>query len=79
MSDRQERVVPYVEDHRNALIFAPDGDFTTGQMASLQAALKNAIQVRFQLEEMELAVEPLPTQANRGHPLVDQSSILPRT
>jgi hypothetical protein len=29
-------------------------------MASLQAALKNAIQVEFQLEESELAAEPMP-------------------
>ncbi len=65
MSARIERVIPYVEDHRNALVFAPSEDLSLGQMASLQAALKNAIQVRFQLEEMELAVEPLPKPQDR--------------
>jgi very-short-patch-repair endonuclease len=34
-------------------------------MASLQAALKNAIQVAFQLEDSELAAEPLPTAKQR--------------
>ena len=34
-------------------------------MASLQAALKNAMQVCFQLEDGELAAEPLPSEADR--------------
>jgi very-short-patch-repair endonuclease len=34
-------------------------------MASLQAVLKNAIQVEYQLEEAELAAEPLPSRDNR--------------
>jgi len=34
-------------------------------MASLQAALKSAIQVTYQLEENELAAEPLPDRRNR--------------
>jgi hypothetical protein len=34
-------------------------------MASLQAALKRAIQVHFQLEDTELAAEPLPDSTNR--------------
>jgi very-short-patch-repair endonuclease len=34
-------------------------------MASLAAALKTAIQIRFQLEDSELAAEPLPHAANR--------------
>ena len=35
-------------------------------IASLQAALKNAIQVRYQLEDGELAIEPLPTVTSAG-------------
>jgi very-short-patch-repair endonuclease len=38
---------------------------TTADMASLQAALKNAMQVCFQLEDGELAAEPLPSEADR--------------
>jgi very-short-patch-repair endonuclease len=34
-------------------------------MASLQAALKNSIQVQYQLEEAELAAEPLPSPDDR--------------
>ena len=34
-------------------------------MASLQAALKNAIQVTYQLEDNELAAEPLPNRDER--------------
>ena len=32
-------------------------------MASLQAALKRGIQAEFQLEDQELAAEPLPTDS----------------
>lgn len=34
-------------------------------MASLQSALKRAIQIRYQLEDNELMAEPLPDAANR--------------
>jgi hypothetical protein len=61
-----QRVVPYVEDRRNALLFASPSPMSSQQMASLGAALKRAIQVEFQLEDVELAVEPLPTPARRN-------------
>lgn len=59
------RVVPYVEDRRNCLLVEPLISLSDGQMASLQSALKSAIQVNYQLEESELAVEPLPTRFDR--------------
>ena len=85
---RHERVIPYVEDHRNCLILEPTlerlhlgleslaaghphyahkdvAELRTMLMASLQAALKSAIQVRYQLEESEIAVEPLPGRDDR--------------
>lgn len=84
---RHERVIPYVEDHRNCLVLEPDLDrlapglaglavhphyaekglpeLRTMLMASLQAALKSAIQVRYQLEENEIAVEALPGRDDR--------------
>lgn len=71
MSAARERVIPFVEDHRNALLLTPAGPegsgFGTGQafMASLGAALKSAIQVEFQLEEQELAAEALPNLKDR--------------
>lgn len=58
-------VVPYVEDHRNILIFSPATLLTESAMATLQAALKRGITQTFQIEDSELVVEPLPDQQNR--------------
>ena len=65
VSARTLRVIPYVEDSRNALLFEPQVALEVEQMASLQAALKRAIEARYQLEDNELAVEPLPDAADR--------------
>lgn len=65
MSASRQRVVPYVEDRRNCLLIEPVEPLSLAQMASLQPALKNAIQVRYQLEDSELAAEPLPTLDER--------------
>ena len=62
MSGKTERVVPYVEDRRNVLLVTPATELSTEEMASLAAALKNAIQVEFQLEDAELASEALPSR-----------------
>jgi len=61
LSSQLRRVIPYVEDRRNSLIFEPKADLGPVVMASLQSALKNAIQIEYQLEESELAAEPLPS------------------
>ena len=65
LSSKVKRVVPFVEDRRNALVLrvAAGGDAAT--MASLQAALKEAIQQVYQLEPSELAADPLPSRENR--------------
>lgn len=65
LSARTMRVIPYVEDRRNCLLFEPVEPLDDGAMASLQAALENAVQVTFQLEDAELATEPLPTGDDR--------------
>jgi ATP-dependent helicase YprA (DUF1998 family)/very-short-patch-repair endonuclease len=65
MSPRTDRVIPYVEDRRNCLLFEPGQEQNATVMASLQAILKSAIQVKYQLEDNELAVEPLPGVDNR--------------
>jgi ATP-dependent helicase YprA (DUF1998 family)/very-short-patch-repair endonuclease len=65
MSPRKERVIPYVQDTRNALIIRPEPGRKSGEMASLEAALKTAIQVRYQLEDRELGSEPLPASDDR--------------
>jgi very-short-patch-repair endonuclease len=66
MSPRTSRVIPYVEDRRNCLLFEPGESLDRKQMASLQAALKSAIQVKYQLEDNELAAEPLPSMHERN-------------
>lgn len=70
-----KRVVPYVQDRRNCLIFNPVGqDVGLDFMASFQAALKKGIQAVFQVEDMELSVEPLPSPAERRQILVYESA-----
>lgn len=59
------RVVPYVEDRRNLLILRLSSPQSAAVLASLQSALKQAIQRLYQLEATELAVEPLPTRNDR--------------
>ncbi len=74
MTPRTARVIPYVEDRRNALLLEFQEPYETAVIASLQAALKNAIQVRYQLEDGELAIEPLPTRDKRRLILIYESA-----
>jgi hypothetical protein len=60
-----QRIVPFVEDHRNLLILAPVHALSTEAMATLQAALKRGIEMTFQIEESELVAEPLPKADER--------------
>jgi very-short-patch-repair endonuclease len=57
---RIQRVVPYVEDHRNALLLHLDPSIPPEQRMAAMYALKRAIEAVFQLESNELAVEPMP-------------------
>jgi ATP-dependent helicase YprA (DUF1998 family)/very-short-patch-repair endonuclease len=57
---RVQRVVPYVEDHRNALLVRLGDDTTAEQRMAVMYALKRAIEAVFQLEDSELAAEALP-------------------
>jgi len=54
------RVIPFVEDSKNCLVLEPHIDLTPTQMFSLQSALKQAIEIKYQLEDYELACETLP-------------------
>ncbi|XAM01600.1 DEAD/DEAH box helicase [Phycisphaeraceae bacterium D3-23] len=65
MSRRLDRVVPFVEDRRNVLVLRFDEQLTLETMASIQSALKQAIQHLYQLEPSELAAEPLPSKDDR--------------
>ncbi len=63
---KPQRIVPMVEDRKNAMLLRPVGNFTPEQMATLQHAITRGIQIEFELEEGELLGEPLPTRDERN-------------
>lgn len=65
MTTLTKRVIPYVDDTRNVLVIEPLSPLPIETMASVESALKRAIQIEFQLEESELASEPLPSRFDR--------------
>ncbi|MBE2201994.1 MAG: DEAD/DEAH box helicase [Anaerolinea sp.] len=73
-SPMQQRVVPFVEDTRNCLLIEPLLALDKETMASLQPALKTAVQLLYQLEDNELAAEPLPTLDDRRLILLYESA-----
>ncbi len=60
-----QRIVPFVEDHRNLLILQPVKPLSIEAMATVQAALKRGVEMTFQIEESELVAEPLPKLDDR--------------
>jgi len=74
ISASTQRVIPYVEDTRNCLMVRLEEDHSPEVLASLQSALKNAIQVIYQLEDNELAAEPLPSRYDRRLILLYESA-----
>ncbi|GAA4372886.1 DEAD/DEAH box helicase [Nocardioides caricicola] len=58
-------VIPYVEDRCNALLVEFTDHLSDEQKIALQYALKRGIAIAFQLEDNELAVEPLPSKDDR--------------
>jgi very-short-patch-repair endonuclease len=73
-SPMQKRVVPFVEDRRNCPLIEPLLPLDMATMASLQPALKTAVQLVYQLEDNELAAEPLPTRDERKLILLYESA-----
>ncbi|GFG53371.1 DEAD/DEAH box helicase [Mycolicibacterium agri] len=57
---RYQRVIPHVEDHRNALLLHFDPSIGTDERRAAMYALKRGIEALYQLEDAELAVEALP-------------------
>ena len=62
---QMRRVVPYVRDTKNVLVMRFDQPRSGPEMAGLQAAFKQAIQLQFQIEPRELACEALPEAHDR--------------
>ncbi|OJH79417.1 MAG: ATP-dependent helicase [Stenotrophomonas maltophilia] len=60
-----QRIVPFVQDNKNALLMQPHGECQPRTVATLQHALKRGIEAVFQLEEAELLAEPLPSSGER--------------
>lgn len=71
---KAQRIVPIVEDHKNAMLLRPMENFTNAQMATLQHALIRGIQIEFELEEGELLGEPLPTRDVRNTMLLYEAT-----
>jgi ATP-dependent helicase YprA (DUF1998 family) len=71
---RVQKVIPYVKDRRNSLVVALSSELSVNEMASLEAVLKRAIQLEYQLEDAELATEPLPTRVNRKRLLLYEAA-----
>jgi very-short-patch-repair endonuclease len=65
MSPSRIQVRPYVNDSKNCLLYEPLVEADEIVLTSLQAALKNAIQNCFELEDRELATESLPSRDTR--------------
>lgn len=55
-----QRVIPYVEDTRNVLLIEPVQAADASTLVTLMSALKNAVQLVYQLEDSEIAAEVLP-------------------
>jgi len=60
-----QRIVPYVEDQKNALLLQPQAALSETTLVTLQHALKRGVETQFQLEEAELLAEPLPDAKHR--------------
>ena len=69
-----QRVTPYVHDTRNTLIVDPCEELSPETITSLQYALKRAIEQEFELEDAELAAEPLPEHRIRKRILLYEAS-----
>ena len=68
-----QRIVPFVEDRRNVLVFHPGQRLEEDAMVTLQFMIKRGIEAEFQLEESELAAEPLPRREQRNAILLYES------
>lgn len=74
-----QQVVPYVSDVRNILLIDPaktddNKHVSVTTMATLQAALKRAIEQVYQLESSEIAVTPLPSEADRRQLMIYEAT-----
>jgi len=74
LDETMARVVPFVEDRRNALVLQMAESLDEAAMASLEYALKRGIEAVYQIEDRELEAEPLPSMADRRRILFYESA-----
>lgn len=73
---KPQKVVPFVNDHRNALIITPPDDFVgdVEAVVTFVSALQRGLEQVFQLESGEVAAEPIPSVDNPRKILVYEAS-----
>ena len=69
-----QRITPFVQDTKNVLVLQPSVPLSESALVTLQYALKRGIEAEFQLEEAELAAEPLPDRETRKTILLYEAS-----
>ncbi len=70
----KQKVIPYVADTRNILIFRPTRQVSDEVEASLRTALERGTEAAFQLEDSELSGERLPDLSKMGRMLFNESA-----
>jgi superfamily II DNA/RNA helicase len=73
-SPTKAKVIPYVEDTRNILVFRLAQPVSEQAAVSLRYALERGIEAQFQLEDSELSSEALPDPENRARMLFTESA-----
>jgi superfamily II DNA/RNA helicase/very-short-patch-repair endonuclease len=72
--ERKMKVIPFVEDRRNILVFRWATGLDDQTATTLRYALERGIEATFQLEDVELASEALPDVDDRGRTLFIESA-----
>ncbi|HEV2360695.1 MAG TPA: DUF1998 domain-containing protein, partial [Acidimicrobiales bacterium] len=70
----KKKVIPYVEDSRNVLLFRWAHRLDEAEATSLRYALERGIEATFQLEDSELDSSPLPDPGSQGRMLFTESA-----
>lgn len=81
LTGAKTRIVPMVEENKNALLLRIDQTLLPSDeadakttLATLQSALARGIEIVFQLEEGEIAVEPMPNRDERRALLIYEAA-----
>jgi hypothetical protein len=69
-----QRIVPLVEDYKNALLARPAIELDLSGMATLVHALLRGLEIAFELEEGEILAEPLPNRDDRKAILIYEAT-----